>query len=178
SHPAAVPAMGQVLLNNSRAERVFCITDKPLNQNPHLSKTTAFGHHLFRRYGPPAAEVVSRLVASAFSRHPFGVERYMPDETPVRKIVLKNTAHKDPAVEALRNVLTKKDLPARLAGTVAKAVEELLLNAFSQSPTVQKGGLKKDLSMEEREWVELQIAASDRYLGLCVGNAMGAVDYQ
>ncbi|MCM2324526.1 MAG: hypothetical protein NDJ90_14805, partial [Oligoflexia bacterium] len=66
------------LIVRTSPERVFALSDGPINQEPGLTRPPAFGHHILRRYDGPAPYLYSRLIASTVSREHFGLERFLP----------------------------------------------------------------------------------------------------
>jgi hypothetical protein len=175
-------AVGDTLMKFLPPSKVFAVTDGPLNGYPHLFRYPAFGHHLFRRYDSPAAALLSKLLGGAFLAHPFGLERYFEEGTPIRKIQLKRSSQKSPAVEAVQNVLTKLNLVSRVAAFTAQATDELLMNAIFDAPVDAKGKTTRkalardiDFALNDNESVQLEFAHTEGYIGIRVRDQFGSL---
>jgi hypothetical protein len=178
----AASAVGDALLKFLPPSKVFAVTDGPLNSYPHLFRYPAFGHHLFRRYQDPAPGLMAKLLGGAFLTHPFGLDRYFPEGTPVKKIELKRSGQKSAAVEAVQKVLTKLNLTSRVAAFTAQATDELLMNAIFDAPVDGAGKTTRkslardiDFPLAEGEVVRLEFAHTDAYIGISVRDQFGSL---
>lgn len=176
----SVPRIDTVLNLYSKPFRVFGITDKALNTYSKLSEIESFGHHLYRRFEGASEGLLSRLMAASFSPHPFGLQRYLPSDATLKTIQLTQSSHRNPAVQALENVLQKENITARLASAVARAVDELLMNAIFDAPVFPDGKPSRkhfdrahNFTFETNEHIELSIGRSNDYLGVCVTDHFG-----
>jgi hypothetical protein len=182
SHPQSVPLIGRTLENLTLPQRVFAITDTPLNSNPVLLNTTAFGHHMFRRYESPAPELYAKLTQAAVTPRPFGLSTYMPGETQTQKLTLKKSSQRKAAVEAMQNVLDKSDVTGRLSALVAQALDQLLMNAIFDAPQNPPGTYirkflprSSDFELNAKEQVTLEFARNDDLIGISVLDQWGTL---
>ena len=163
--------------------RVFIVTNNPLNEYPGLFEVQIFGHHLRRRFSPPAARVIGKIMLASVSPNPFGIERYFSpdDDVRVQKIDLNLSSKKTPAVEAVRNFLSKTGTADRLASKVAQAADELLMNAIYDAPVLKDGthyrhGVSRQSSFDIDGGVTLSFAEAETYAAISVMDAFGSVD--
>jgi hypothetical protein len=174
-------AIAKILYGRIAPHRLFAITEGPLNQYPHLFDFPIFGHHLQRRFMAPAPDLYARLAVACLTPMPFGIARYFPKGTTIQKITLRRSAHKAAAVEALNNFLTKRGVTSRLSQLAAQAADELLMNAIYDAP-IDAEGLKfrknmdrnQDFELKPEKGVDLEIACTDGYTGICVADTYGS----
>lgn len=180
--PQSIRGIVGALVQSTKPHKVFAITDRPLNECKHLNNDQCFGHHMIRQYRTPAPALFSRLIAAVLIPRPFGMERYMPQGSDVKSIVLKESGQRRVAVQAVENVLQKNGNPERLSVQIAGAVDELLMNAIFDAP-VDKDGypFRKELDRSEdfpfssNRCVELMISYSDEYYGIGVSDPFGTL---
>lgn len=163
--------------------RVFITTANPLNEYPGLFDVPVFGHHLRRRYAPPAAKILGRIMQSAVSPNSFGIEKYFTGEDlrRVQKIELDQSAKKTPAVEAIRSFLEKLGTTSRLAARIAQASDELLMNAIYDAPILKDGtryrhGGSRQSSFEIDGKVVVSFGEGSSYGAISITDAFGSVD--
>lgn len=183
-------AVSTALARHIPAERIFALSDSAINELEHLKTGTPFGHYFIRHYADPAAEIASRVIQAAIVKDPFELSFYMPEETPVQKIVIKESAQKRAATEALHNIFLKRGLPSRLATLAAQAADELMINAIFDAPrTTEKVGKKasyqiahrsslersENFVLQPREAVSLEIASAPTYIAICVSDLFGSI---
>lgn len=174
---------GQVMLKLGYPRlRIFAITDEPLKAYPHLFEFPAFGHHLYRRFDGHSVGLYARLAAAAVTPHPFGLQRYFPDGATHQKIVLRKASQKHAAVEAIQNLLSKLKLPSRVASSVAKAVDELIMNALFDAPVAADGTRTRralprdsDFELTPKDEVVVELAWFDGYLAVSVSDPFGSL---
>ncbi|MBC7693569.1 MAG: hypothetical protein H7222_17520 [Methylotenera sp.] len=181
-HARSIQAMAQVLASKTQPSKVFAITDKPLNLNQELSEIGCFGHHVFRRYPDPATEIFTKLLGAALVSYPLGVERYMPADAKARTILLKETKHKGPAIQAIQNILLKGGTPDRLCTQVVGALDEILINAIFTAPLDEDGAPTRKhldrstpLLLEGKHQIEITVSTSPLYSSICVADQFGSL---
>jgi hypothetical protein len=162
--------------------RVFAVTDKGLNDYPHLAAYPIFAHHLFRRYDEPAPTLYARLIDAALRGTPLGLDRYFPEGAVNRKITITRSGQKRAAVEAIENFFIKQNVNTRLSALVAQGVDELLMNAIFDAPVLPNGmplrrgaDRASDFELIEQEHAHIEVASGDEYVGLCVGDQFGSL---
>lgn len=174
-------AIAKVLYGRIPPHRLFAVTDGALNQYPHLFDFPIFGHHLQRRFMSPAPDLYTRLVVASLTPAPFGIGRYFPKGTPTQKITLRRSSHKQAAVEALNNFLSKRGVASRLAQLAAQASDELVMNAIFDAPVDAEGySFRKDIDrssdfeLKPEMGVDIEIACAEEYTGICVADTYGS----
>ena len=159
------------------------ITDKPLQNYPVLFENPVFAHHIVRRYGPTAAEVFARVLTAAITPKATGLERFFPNPsaTFVQKIQLGMSTHKKPAVEAVRNFLIKLGTTERLATQIARACDELLMNAIFDAPVLKDGSRyrregDRSKPFEIEGGVTLSFAEAKNYAAISISDNHGSLN--
>lgn len=182
AHPQSVMLVGRTLEDVTLPQRVFAITDTPLNANPILLDSTAFGHHMFRRYDDPAPALFAKLTQAAITPRPFGISTYMPEGTQTQKITLKKSSQRKAAVEAMQNVLDKSDVTGRLSALVAQAIDQLVMNAIFDAPQNPPGNyIRKflprvsDFELNAKEQVTLEFARTEDLIGISISDQWGTL---
>lgn len=172
----------QIIPKYTTAQRTFVVTENPIHTYPHLLQYPVFGHHLLRRYQDPATEIYARMIAASQEIEMFGMKRYFPDQVKTQTIVITKTAHKRAAVDALQNSLTKQGIMGRMSSLVAQATDEIIMNAIFDAPIgMNQKRLKHDLPREteitlgQNERVEVSIASTENYMGVCVTDYFGSL---
>lgn len=181
-HPLFIKSTNQTLTRLTTPAKVFAVTTKPLNENEELNSLPCFGHHIFRRYIPPAPTLLSKLLGAALVSFPFGIDRYLPEGSESRTIKISQSKQKGPAVQAIQNVLERRGIPARLCSQVAQATDELLMNAIYDAPRTPEGApLRKNMDRTQNvvlpngETIELTISSCESYFAICVGDPYGTL---
>ena len=179
---ASFGGMVDVLPKYAKHPRIFAITGRRLDAYPHLLKYPIFGHHLRRRFEPPALSFYSRLCQVALSGHPFGIHHYFAKDTAIKKIRLTRSSHKSAAVEAIQNSLGKLGIPERLAAIVAQSADELIMNAIFDAPVGPGGKTTRhdqprdsDFEFAESEVIDIEFALNDEYMGILVADRFGSL---
>lgn len=176
-----------VLLKEGIPGRVFVLTDKTVNQYPDLFNKASFAqlyfhHNLIRRYGKGSAAIYSRVIQQAFEPSDQTFVRYFPPDTKIQRVLIQKSAHRKAAVDATESFLSKTGINPRLASKIAQATDELLMNAIFDAARDKNGAATRqmldrkalfDLSSDEP--VELMIASTEDYVGICVTDIHGSV---
>ncbi|MGK5090023.1 hypothetical protein WDW86_20930 [Bdellovibrionota bacterium FG-2] len=164
-------------------DRVFAVTDRPLNKYPELFQPLVMGNHLLRRYEDPAPVVFSKLLASVISPEPFGIGRFFGGENQTQKITLKRSGHKNAAVEAIRNHLQKHKVAPRLATQAAQATDDLIMNAVFNAPTLDNGMKLRansdkgaDFELIDNEFVDIEVVDDEELVAISVSDRFGRID--
>jgi hypothetical protein len=175
-------AMSEALGKHSAPVRVFAVTSQHLNAYAHLAKAPVFSHHFFRRYEEPSPTLYARLVGAAMHPAPFGLDRYFPETAEVSNLRITRSGQKRAAVDAIQAFFVKQNVNSRLAALVAQACDELIMNAVFDAPVLPNGlpmrrGTDRavDFELIEQEHVNLQMASSDDYVGICVSDQFGSL---
>ena len=181
-HPFRIEAVRTILGRNISSDRVFAVGDQMPNTIPELFRSGGFSHYLLRRFDGPAIEIVSRLAMASISPYPFGLDLYLPKDAAIQKIVLDDSAKRDPAAQAVSNVLMKKGVPRRIAARVANAIDEMVMNAIFDAPVdevevryrkQQDRGAR--FRLLERERVEIHFGIASTYAAISVQDQFGSL---
>src|SRR5689334_2893868 len=83
---ARVVEIGAVLRAFAKEQRVFAITDVPLQEVHALAGADFFSHHLLRRYDGPAGHVYTRVIHKLLSTDATAeFLKFFPDDIAYRK---------------------------------------------------------------------------------------------
>jgi hypothetical protein len=163
--------------------RMAVITDKPLQNYPALFENPVFAHHVVRRYDDTAVQIFSRILAASSNLKSVGLERFFPNPSAVlvQKIQLGLSSHKKPAVEAVRNFLIKLGTAERLATQIARACDELLMNAIFDAPVLKDGTRyrrdhDRNKSFEIEGGVTLAFAEAKNYAAISISDNHGSLN--
>jgi len=163
--------------------RMAAITDKPLQNYPALFENPVFAHHVVRRYSPAAAQVFSKVLTASITPKATGLERFFPNPsaTLVQKIQLGLSTHKKPAVEAVRNFLIKMGTAERLATQIARACDELLMNAIFDAPVLKDGTRyrrdgDRSKAFEIEGGVTIAFAEAETYAAISISDNHGSLN--
>ena len=162
--------------------RLVVVSRRPLSDYAALLKGgPPVQQHIFDRYSPTLMHLLSRLIAGNFYSVRLDLSSFFPDGAEGHKIIIKQSRHRKAAVEAMQTFFIKKGVTKRLARIVAQAADELLMNAIFNAPHSSSGQATRrylartaDFRFGHQEQVELEILASDEYIGLCVSDQYGA----
>lgn len=172
----------EVFPKYSSPRRIFAITQKPMYQFPELFTYQIFGHHLLRRYEPPATLLYSKLIASVLDPKSAGIHSFFPTATDIKKIPVANSAHKRAATEAIQKHLTNQGVVGRLAVIVAQAMDELIMNAIFDAPTDKAGERYRwkedrnaEFELKDKEQVSVMMSSTDDYMGFGVVDKFGSL---
>lgn len=186
-HPLNFKVVQSALLESSDPARVFALTDKTVNKYEELfARLTAsrrlFHHNLLRRYDVAAFKAMARLLLKSTQPLPRGIAEYFPEGARTQKITLRKAEHRFAAVGAIESFIKKLSGDDRIASKVAQATDELLMNAIFDAATDRDGKRTRTLldrkarfDFAAREQVELEFAATEEYLGVCVTDYFGSL---
>jgi hypothetical protein len=180
--PVKSEAIATVLAKSAEPARIFAVTDDSANTYPHLAKFPVFGNHLLRRYEEPAPTLYARIAGASLRGAHLGLSRYFPEGAASRKITLTRSGQKTAAVDAIQNFFVKQSVNTRIAGLVAQAVDELIMNAIFDAPSLPNGMLIRrgtdralDFELIEKEHVYIEVASADDYVGINVTDLFGSL---
>jgi hypothetical protein len=96
--------------------------------------------------------------------------------------MITRAGHKRSAVDAVQNIFVSQDVNSRLSALVAQAVDELIMNAIFDAPVLPNGmplrrGTDRaaDFELIQQEHVTLEVASTDDYVGISVGDQFGSL---
>ncbi|MCM2277423.1 MAG: hypothetical protein NDJ89_05050 [Oligoflexia bacterium] len=170
-----------LLLSHAAPERVFALSDGPINQQEGLSRPPAFGHHILRRYDGPASFIYSKLFEAALSSDPFGLERFFPQGA-AREVHLKHSREKATTLGQVEEFLTELGLHSQIIRLGVEAADELLMNALFDAPfAANRGYYRRDTDraesfpLLENEQVRVCMAANAEIVGISVTDPFGSL---
>jgi hypothetical protein len=176
------PTIGHALIETISADRVVAVSDKPFNSSPHLFKVPAFNHYMFRRYDERAQEVYAKIGMACINPDSFGLFRYLPEDTPIQKIVLKQAAQRRAVIEAINNIFTKRGGNSRLVSMITRTSDELLMNAIFSAPTDSAGkryryalDRESDFKLTGKEEVTVELASTEKYIAVSIADQFGSL---
>lgn len=161
------------------------LTSGPLENNQHLLKSPLFGNLVIRNFegskgcGRHYGNVIRPMIGDKC----FGLARMLKEGSKIQVIRLKTTGQKQDAVAAAKNYLLACKFPARIASTVANAVDELLMNAMFDAPADDFGRplfnkLSRTTEMEltDKSAVEMHVGYDGEYVAFSVIDLFGSLD--
>ena len=163
-------------------DRIFAISNEPINTLKYVPNLPVFGHHIIRRYPDVFPGLIAKIARAALSEDPFGLENFIPDPLANKKIVLNESRQRGIVVEALANILRTKMRP-NMVENVAQITDELLMNAVYDAPvdkngfTYRKQGSRTDnFLLKPKEEITLEMAQGDEYFSVSVTDQFGSLE--
>lgn len=162
--------------------RVFAISSHPLRNSLGPGNFHLFSKYLLRNFQGEATNVYSYvieniLVPNPFETHPSGMEDFH-----VQKSRIANSARKKATLEALGIMLEKKEIPKRIASSIIRGADELILNAVYDAPIDEKGKRYKhdldratDFSLNPHEEVEIELITTKSFLQVSITDSFGSL---
>jgi hypothetical protein len=173
----------QVLSQFLPPERVFALSSKQIGTHSPLAKSSVFGHFFLRREDPVLPEIVGRLALACSSSRLDEIITAVLDGGSAKKIELEKTVQRKPAIEAIQKVLEKREVSDRICKKVAKATDELLMNAFFRAPRNEAGQAYRfnhskleDIELQGNEKVELEFVTHPAFFGVSVRDQFGSLE--
>lgn len=164
------------------APRLFAVSDRSLSDLGSDMNTELFNHFIRRRYSDPASTIYPKLITGSTEPKPFGLLRFFPEQKKAQKIILSRSGQKAAAVDAIQSFFVKNGVVTRLANLVARATDELIMNAVFDAPgssnkAVYRDGIDRnaDFPLDEMAQVQIEIASAPEYMGLCIADNFGTL---
>lgn len=176
-----VGEIASALRNQIPRTKMFVLSDDEL-MNLSQVEGAPSAYYIKRRSDPVSRMVYSNLLESSFDLQPFGIRKYFETSVPSQKIALTHSSQKTAAVQAIDNVLSRRIGGGRLAGLVARATDELIMNAIFDAPVLPDGTTYRrhveraeDFELIGREKVQLELIFNSKYAGICVRDNFGTL---
>ncbi|MBY0471891.1 hypothetical protein K2X30_12050 [bacterium] len=159
------------------------LTDLDIEKTTFLLESPLFGNFVLRHYESPKADGqhYGRIVAASQTDRAFGLESIMKSKT--QSVKLEWTTQKQDAVDAVRNYLLAAKFKARMATTVANAVDEILMNAMYDAPVddlgksiYQSTPRSTPMKLENKAAVQMEITYDGKYVAVSAIDLYGSVD--
>ena len=164
---------------------IHFLTSEPLDKTPYLIGSPLFGHFVFKNFGDPREDGrhYGRLIAATLGKRAFGLETLLRSGAKIQTVKLQSSAQKQGAVEAIRNYLLAAKFQPRMAGVIANAVDEILINAIFDAPVDEAGrsiyaavSRATVLKLEGKHAVEVQIGFDGKYAAVTAVDFFGSLD--
>lgn len=162
--------------------RVFAISSHPLRDSIVPGNFHLFSKYLLRNFSLEATKVYSYIIQNILLPNPFEIHAAGIDDLQIQKSRITNSARKKATLEALAIILEKKTIPKRIASSIIRATDELILNAVFDAPVDMKGkryrhsldrGDEFDLSRKEE--VEIELISAQNFLQVSVTDYFGSL---
>lgn len=140
-----------------------------------------FSHHIYRQFKDPTAEIIAYLAKACGSTDPFGLEKFMPEGTQIRKIMLKKASQRKAVVNGMTNLLGKTGTPPQLIQMAIQTTDEILMNAIFDAPLQGENRYRRqiernmDFELSEKECVDLELGVGKGYLAICARDHFGSL---
>lgn len=162
--------------------RVFAISSHPLRDSILPGNFHLFSKYLLRNFSLEATKVYSYIIHNILLPNPFETHSAGIDDLQIQKSRITNSARKKATLEALSMILEKKTIPKRIATSIIRATDELILNGVFDAPIDMKGKrYKHDLERGEefelvkKEEIELEIISTQSFLQISVTDFFGSL---
>lgn len=163
--------------------RVFCISSHPLRDSIVPGNFHLFSKYLLRNFSLEATKVYSYIIHNILLSNPFETHAAGIDDLQIQKSRVTNSARKKATLEALSIILEKKTIPKRIASTIIRATDELVLNAVFDAPMDMKGKRYKhaldradEFDLNKREEVEIELISTQTFLQISVTDYFGSLE--
>jgi hypothetical protein len=162
--------------------RVFAISSHPLRDSIVPGNFHLFSKYLLRNFSLEATKVYSYIIHNILLSNPFETHAAGIDDLQIQKSRISNSARKTATLEALSIILEKKTIPKRIASSIIRATDELILNAVFDAPTDLKGKHFKhsldrgeEFDLSRREEVEIELISAQSFLQISVTDYFGSL---
>jgi len=163
--------------------RVFAISSHPLRDIILPGNFHLFSKYLLRNFSLEATKVYSYIIHNILLSNPFETHAAGIDDLQIQKSRITNSARKKATLEALSIILEKKTIPKRIASSIIRATDELILNAVFDAPVDQgrkhyKHGLERgeEFDLSRKEEVEIELISTQNFLQVSVTDYFGSMD--
>jgi hypothetical protein len=163
--------------------RVFAISSHPLRDTIVPGNFHLFSKYLLRNFSLEATKVYSYIIHNILLPNPFETHAAGIDDLQIQKSRITNAARKKATLEALAIILEKKTIPKRIATSIIRATDELILNAVFDAPIDLKGNRYKhhidrgdDFDLTKKEEVEIELISTQSFLQISVTDYFGSLD--
>ncbi len=172
----------ELLAKSVSADRLIALCETRLNEYPQLLSLPIYNHHFVRNSSATAQELYFGVMNCILEANKMPtLPEFLGDGTKVKKLTIEDSRHKLAAALAIEKHLKQLGIAARLAQLISQAVDELVLNAIFDAPV--KDGMPskwhiprhKPIKLEQKEVVEIDMAATDHSIALSVTDQFGSL---
>lgn len=162
---------------------VFALANRSIFELPPVYQLKAVGHYLVRHYDEFSLNWIAKLVENLTFGRSLKLENLKDPDVTIQKLLLKSSAEKTSAVEAVGRVLEKRKLNARYLQMMLRNLDELLMNAIFNAPRDENDVFyRRDLNrhsllkFSEQETVTLRMAFNRDSVTLSVLDQFGSFE--
>jgi hypothetical protein len=162
--------------------RVFAISSHPLRDSIVPGNFHLFSKYLLRNFSLEATKVYSYIIHNSLLSNPFETHPAGINDLQIQKSRITNSSRKKATLEALSIILEKKTIPKRIASSIIRASDELILNAVFDAPIDIKGKHYKhafergeDFELTRKEEVEIELISTQTFLQISVTDYFGSL---
>lgn len=163
--------------------RVFAISSHPLRDTIVPGNFHLFSKYLLRNFSLEATKVYSYIIHNILLPNPFESHAAGVDDLQIQRSRITNSARKKATLEALSIILEKKTIPKRIASSIIRATDELVLNAVFDAPIDLQGKRYRhaldrgdDFDLSRKEEVEIELISAQNFLQISVTDYFGSMD--
>lgn len=164
---------------------IHFLTGEPLEKSSYLIQSPLFGNFVLRAFADPVEDgkYYGQIVRATLLQRAFGLENLLRPGSKIQTVKLQSSMQKQGAVEAIRNYLLAARFQSRMAGIIANAVDEILMNAIFDAPVDELGRQRFSslarstaIKLEGRHVVEAQIGFDGSCVGITAVDNFGSLD--
>jgi hypothetical protein len=168
-----------------QAHRFHFMANRPLQENRDVIQSPFFGSYFERpeSRAEESAQFYGRFVLAGEQMQTHDLKHFLSDRGKLQTVTLVRSDQKQEAAEAVRQYLIQAKIPARIANTVANAVDELLMNALFDAPSDDFGNplysstaRNQVRALGSREQVKMTIGFDGFYVGVSIADFFGSID--
>lgn len=160
-----------------RAHIALVVNDAPLGEFTALLADPRINHIISQRELERGVFVTAQKLLSGDI---FGIERYLPEGTPVHYFRLNDFAGRGQAIETVQDFAAEAGIRKRLCQGIGQVCEELLMNALYDAP-VDESGTQLFAEIDPHDRVEttsprpvsIRYAATDTQFAIAVRDRYG-----
>ena len=179
--PLSQSQMLPVLTERMKTRHVFGLASKSVFDLPEVNRIPAIGHYCVRNYSDFATLWIARLCFPLFSPEPFGLNYYKDETAKIQTIELKASREKTACIDAIGNLLTRREMNDRAIQMVLRVLDEMLMNAIFDAPVDandkryrRETARDDDFKLIEKERVFLNIAFNEAFVNISVKDQFGS----
>lgn len=167
------------------ANQIHFFSNEPLHLTPYLVESPLLGHFILRKFEniEQSAQHYSRIVRVSGGDKEFGLASFFGPQAKIQTVKLLKSSQKQDAVEATRQFLIAAKFKARMATSIANAVDEILMNAIYDAPVDAMGkplhvsaARTTELDLSGPSEVELQIGFDGTHIAISAIDLYGSLE--
>ena len=179
--PLSLSRIQPILAKRLKPRQCFALSSVPFSELKEATRTQTFSHYCVRHYDDFGVQWISRLCFPLFSPEPFGLNFYSDHDAKVNMIELKSAKERRIALEAISNLLLKRELHPRAVEMILRVGDELLMNAIFDAPVDpnddryrKERPRDENFPLEGKERVFLKLVFNEKFVVLGVHDQFGS----